>query len=58
LPVNSCVNKEQPHAFEDEPPENNLRKRFGLEDCRATNDSHRLGKYNLEWMAYDIACEP
>lgn len=58
MPVNSCINKWEPHAFVDEPPENNLRKRFGLEDCRATNDSHRLGKYNLEWMAYDIACEP
>ena len=58
MPVNSCDNSWTWRIFVDEPPENNLRKRFGLEDCRATNDFHRLGKYNLEWTAYDIACEP
>lgn len=62
VPVNSCTNKWTGSVapISDEPQrkiENNLRKRFGLEDCRATNDFHRLGKYNLEWMAYDIACE-
>lgn len=39
------------------PSEQNLRKKFWLESCRATNDFHRIGKYNLEWMAYDIACD-
>ena len=62
VPVNSCTSKWTGSVapISDEPQrkvENNLRKRFGLEDCRATNDFHRLGKYNLEWMAYDIACE-
>lgn len=35
-----------------------LRDRFGLWDCRFTNSFHRIGRYNLEWMAYDIACTP
>lgn len=34
-----------------------LRDKFWLWDCRFINDFHRLGKYNLEWKAYDIACE-
>lgn len=62
VPVNSCTNRWTGNVAQisDEPQrkiENNLRKRFGLEDCRATNDSHRIWKYNIEWMAYDIACE-
>lgn len=65
VPVNSCTNKwtwsiREGESLSDVPSrqvENNLRKRFGLESCRATNDFHRLGKYNLEWQAYDIACE-
>lgn len=65
VPVNSCTNKwtwslREGESLSDVPSrqvENNLRKRFGLESCRATNDFHRLGKYNLEWIGYDIACE-
>lgn len=39
------------------PSELTLRDRFWLGNCRFINDFHRLGKYNLEWKAYDIACE-
>ena len=35
----------------------NLRSIFWLWDCRFTNDNHKLPRYNLEWLAYDIACE-
>lgn len=35
----------------------NLRSVFNLWDCRFTNDKHKMPKYNLEWLAYDIACE-
>lgn len=35
----------------------NLRSVFNLWDCRFTNDNHKMNKYNLEWLAYDIACE-
>ena len=35
----------------------NLRSIFWLGDCRFTNDNHKLPRYNLEWLAYDIACE-
>ena len=35
----------------------NLRSIFSLWDCRFTNDNHKLPRYNLEWLAYDIACE-
>lgn len=35
----------------------NLRSIFNLWDCRFTNDKHKMPKYNLEWLAYDIACE-
>lgn len=35
----------------------NLRSTFSLWDCRFTNDNHKLPRYNLEWLAYDIACE-
>lgn len=34
----------------------NLRSIFSLWDCRFTNDNHKLPRYNLEWLAYDIAC--
>ena len=34
----------------------NLRSIFSLWDCRFTNDNHKLPKYNLDWLAYDIAC--
>lgn len=41
------------------PPERkkNLRDRFWLRDCRFINEKHKLPRYNLEWIAYDIACE-
>ena len=39
------------------PPNISLRDRFGLSDCRFINEVHKLPKYNLEWVAYDIACE-
>lgn len=42
----------------EEPPKVTLRQRFWLEDCRFINDTHRMGKYNLDWIAYDIACVP
>ena len=35
----------------------NLRSIFWLWDCRFTNDNHKLPRYKLEWLAYDIACE-
>ena len=35
----------------------NLRSIFWLWDCRFTNDNHKLTRYKLEWLAYDIACE-
>ena len=35
----------------------NLRSIFSLWDCRFTNDNHKLPRYKLEWLAYDIACE-
>lgn len=35
----------------------NLRSVFSLWDCRFTNDNHKLPRYKLEWLAYDIACE-
>ena len=35
----------------------NLRSVFNLWDCRFTNDNHKMNKYNLEWLSYDIACE-
>ena len=35
----------------------NLRSVFNLWDCRFTNDNHKMPKYKLEWIAYDIACE-
>ena len=35
----------------------NLRSVFWLWDCRFTNDNHKLPRYKLEWLAYDIACE-
>lgn len=34
-----------------------LRKEFGLDNCRYVNGDHRMNKYNLQWMGYDIACE-
>ena len=34
----------------------NLRSIFSLWDCLFTNDNHKLPRYNLEWLAYDIAC--
>mgnify|MGYP002359540779 FL=1 len=39
------------------PEQINLRSIFWLWDCRFTNDNHKLPRYNLEWLAYDIACE-
>ena len=39
------------------PKQINLRSIFWLWDCRFTNDNHKLPRYNLEWLAYDIACE-
>ena len=39
------------------PKQINLRSIFSLWDCRFTNDNHKLPRYNLEWLAYDIACE-
>ena len=35
----------------------NLRSILSLWDCRFTNDNHKLPRYKLEWLAYDIACE-
>lgn len=59
-PVYNCwtANLSTPSDDGEEPPKINLRDRFGLGDCRFINDSHRMGRYNLEWMAYDIACVP
>ena len=59
MPVNSCVNKGTWVVSQPDTKINKitLRDKFWLSDCRFINDSHRLGKYNLEWMAYDIACE-
>jgi len=39
------------------PKQINLRSIFWLWDCRFTNDNHKLPRYKLEWLAYDIACE-
>jgi len=39
------------------PSKVNLRSVFNLWDCRFTNDNHKLPRYKLEWLAYDIACE-
>lgn len=39
------------------PKQINLRSIFSLWDCRFTNDNHKLPRYKLEWLAYDIACE-
>lgn len=39
------------------PPSETLRNKFGLWDCRFITDEHKLPRYNLEWTAYDIACE-
>lgn len=49
-PVNTCneVNEKE---------EETLRSKFWLADCRFVNEKHKLPAYNLEWMAYDIACE-
>ena len=33
-----------------------LKDRFGLWDCRFTNSTHELKRYNLKWIAYDFAC--
>lgn len=68
LPKYNCINllnqwTENVTPLSDVPPKSNepkeitLRDKFWLWDCRFINDSHRLGKYNLEWMGYDIACE-
>lgn len=59
MPVNSCVNKGTWKVMQEDTKINKLtlRDRFWLSDCRFTNDYHRIGKYNLEWMAYDISCE-
>lgn len=35
----------------------NLRSIFNLWNCRFTNDKHKMPKYKLEWLAYDIACD-
>ncbi len=34
-----------------------LRDKFWLGHCRFINDNHKIPKYNLIWIAYDIACE-
>lgn len=59
MPLNYCVNKGTWKVTEEDVKIDKLtlRDKFGLWDCRFINDFHRLGKYNLEWMAYDIACE-
>jgi len=49
-PVNNCREA-------NEKEEITLRSKFGLANCRFINESHKIPKYNLEWMAYDIACE-
>lgn len=49
-PINTCWDKE-------DNKKETLRSKFGLADCRFTNEVHKLPKYNLEWIAYDIACE-
>jgi len=68
VPTNSCVNQKSPEATTlevvsvGEPPkiqvvEKTLRSRLGLGNCRYTNSSHAMNKYNLRWLAYDFACE-
>lgn len=59
LPIVNCINKGTWVVNKDDTKIDKitLRDKFWLWDCRFINDSHRLGKYNLEWMAYDIACE-
>lgn len=46
-----------PERQDKEVEELTLRDRFGLGNCRFINEFHRIGKQNLEWIAYDIACD-
>lgn len=39
------------------PSEPTLRNKFWLWDCRFINSSHKIPNRNLNWIAYDIACD-
>lgn len=59
IPANKCWNElNATGGIAPVPPRSpTLREKFWLKDCRFVNEFHRLWKYNLEWTAYDIACE-
>ena len=59
MPTNTCwVTLNGTGAKSPVPPSGpTLRKEFWLEKCRFINEDHKMNKYNLDWTAYDIACE-
>lgn len=53
-PINTCWDNDSWSGWI---KELTLRDMFSLGNCRFVNAVHKLPKYNLEWVAYDIACE-
>lgn len=59
IPVNTCWEPMNgTGATTPVPPTSpTLRDEFGLTWCRFVNAKHKMPRYNLSWLAYDIACE-
>lgn len=53
-PINTCWDNDTWSGWI---KELTLRDMFSLGNCRFVNAVHKLPRYNLEWVAYDFACE-
>lgn len=56
-PINSCNDGDSWSWADWNWNAETLRDKFWLGNCRFINEKHKLPRYNLEWKAYDIACD-